>query len=268
MHEQLAHRDRRGALGANHFEPVQKLRRQRILQVEQPIVLELLRQPHRLDRRHALVNVVDELDVEADLRAHPVKQLRHAAGVGVGMEVRAGQRAVRRHAIVDAAVRAPLATHVSDALLDIPRHAVRHFLQVATVRVAVDRRRLATFAAEQVVHRHIRDFSLNVPQRHIDARDRVVQNGTVAPVRADHRRLPNVLGAPNVFADEKRLQILVDRRRDRKVPLGERRAAETVQSRFGRLELDDDQVNVVGSGQYRFHVPNDDCAHDAMPPSR
>ena len=64
--EQLAHRDRDRRLLAQQREPADVLGREAVLEEEEPELLELLGQPDRLDRRDALVDVVQQLDLVAE----------------------------------------------------------------------------------------------------------------------------------------------------------------------------------------------------------
>ena len=87
-----------------------------------------------------------------------------------------------------------------------------HLRVVGAAGMAVAVGRFANLAAEQLVDRHVRLPALDVPQRLVDAADRVVQHAAVAPVRAVVHRLPSIVDAIGRLADQERLQILVDRR--------------------------------------------------------
>ena len=65
--------------------------------------------------------------------------------------------------------------------------------RVAELDRGVGRERLAEVAAEELVDRHVRALAFNVPQRLIDTAQRVVQDRSVAPIRADESRLVDVL---------------------------------------------------------------------------
>src|SRR5204862_5097560 len=65
--EQLAHRDRNARLLPQQPEMVVVFGRERILEEEQPIRLERLAQVDGLVQRHALVDVVQQLDVVSEL---------------------------------------------------------------------------------------------------------------------------------------------------------------------------------------------------------
>ena len=80
--EDLADRDRGGGVLTDDPEGFLVLGRRRILEPEQRAVLDPLAQLARLDRRQAMVNIVQQVEVEAELLAHGVKQLGHELQVG------------------------------------------------------------------------------------------------------------------------------------------------------------------------------------------
>ena len=133
-----------------------------------------------------------------------------------------------------------------------PRACSSTSCEVAARGVGVQRRRLAALAAEQLVDGHARPLALDVPQRLVDAGQRVVQHRPAAPVGADVGRLIDVFDVVRVAADQERLEVLLDRGDDRQRPLGERGAAQPVQARLAGLDFDDDQANAVGRGADRF----------------
>ena len=92
--EQLAHRQRRGALGADHAEPLDILRRQAVLQEEEPELLDILGELHGVDRAEPLVDVVEQLHFLADRAAHVRHHAQHVAHVAARIEVCAVGRAI------------------------------------------------------------------------------------------------------------------------------------------------------------------------------
>ena len=76
-------------------EPLELVGRQRVLEEEQAVRLERLRQPDGLDRRQPLVDVVEQLQLGADGAADVVEQLGRSAGVAVGVVVGARERLAR-----------------------------------------------------------------------------------------------------------------------------------------------------------------------------
>ena len=81
-------------------------------------------------------------------------------------------------------------------------------------------RGFAAFAAQELVHGHAGAFALDVPQGDVDARNRVVEYGSVAPVPVDHIHLPDVFDTVHVPADEKGFQVFLEGRLDGVETLG------------------------------------------------
>src|SRR5919202_2093611 len=217
--EQLAHGDRHRRLLAQDAEVLDVFRRERVLQEEQPVRLEVARQLDRLDRRHKLVHVVQQLDLLAEPTAQVLEQARHDEAVRTGLPRlllgpqvgrlatggRQDGRAVRR-----VARHGDLAADVAIALLDEAPGLVFHLGEVAPVRMRVQRRRFAALAAHELIDGHAGPFALDVPQRLVDAGQRVVQHRTAAPVGADVGGLIHILDVVHAAAEEERPEILLD----------------------------------------------------------
>src|SRR5262245_19553891 len=101
----------------------------------------------------------------------------------------------------------------------------------------------AAFTPQQLIDRHARLSSLDVPERLIDATDGVVQYRTVLPVRAEVRRLPDVFDAVRGFPEQKGFQVPVDGRLDEIGALRERRAAVPVEAGLIGRDLHDREPN-------------------------
>ena len=81
--EQLAHRQRASrSAGGACWNQAASSGAKRILEEEQPVRLQGLRELDGLGRGHALVDVVEQLDVEAELRAQVVEHLDRVVDVG------------------------------------------------------------------------------------------------------------------------------------------------------------------------------------------
>ena len=115
----------------------------------------------------------------------------------------------------------------------------------AGVAIRIDR--LPAFAAEQLIHRQAGPLTQDVPQRHIDAAQRVVQHRPVPPIAAEPRRLRNVLDLRGVFADQKRPQIFIDGSGHDAGPLRERGAAQAIQARLAGRHFHDNQPSASGA---------------------
>lgn len=219
-------------------------------------------QPDGVGGREAFMYVVQEFDVEAEFLAQSGEHRGHGAGVRGGVEVGPGERAVGcgRQRRLSAAVPAELAAHVPDALREPGADVVGDFGGVAAVGVPVDGGGLAHLAAEQLVERQSGDLSLDVPQGHVDAGDRVVELGSVAPVAADGHRLPEVFDPVGLLAAQERVEVVGDDGAHRVRALREGGAADAVQAGLRGFDFHHDQpVDAVGHGEDRTHGPDREC---------
>ena len=85
--EQFAHRQRGRTLRANLREPVDVFRRERVFQKEQLVRLDRFGETHRVDRRQALVDVVQQFDLVAERRRARLDHLQHVAHIGARIVV-------------------------------------------------------------------------------------------------------------------------------------------------------------------------------------
>ena len=129
---------------------------------------------------------------------------------GLG-RILAWHRGCCRNILHAPAVAAHLAAHGQVALLLVCKNILQYFLGIAAIGVPVYHRRLTAFAAQQIIHRHIGNFALDVPQCHIHAADRVVQYRAVAPVGVDHHHMPQIVDIAGVAALQQRVEVIVDR---------------------------------------------------------
>ncbi len=283
---QLAHRKRRGCLLPDDAEVVVVLRREQVLQEEELELLDVLGKADTLYGRDALVDVVQQLHVPPDGRPQMLEQRHRGANVRHGLEYAGrvfrqgpwprpalgpvgrhtrplprpdyafaacaiGLEPGRGHLHPDVVV--PVLCKGSDAVLNLP--------VLGAAGVDVDGRRVPRLPSPQVVYRHAGHLALDVPQRLVDAAQRVVQHGTVAPVRRHIAGLPDVLDVPGVLPDGERPQVVVHRRQHCSGTLGERCAAHPVKLRLRRLDLHDHQTYAVRLGQNHPHVPDERVSH-------
>ena len=266
--EELPHGDGRGGGLAHAAEPLVVLGRQGVFEEEQVEGFELLREDDGVGGREPLVGVVEQFHLAAHGRAQVLEHPDRAAHVAPRIEIVAGFRALgRRDPRLPAPVSADLAAHVPVVLGHVPQDVLRHFLGRCAVGVDVRVRRLPALSAEELVHGHARPFPLDVPQRHVHAGDRVVQDRAVAPVAVHHGRLPQVLDIVRVLADEEGFQVVFDGGVDGPEPLGECGAAQAVEAGFGGQELDDDQARTGRLGQDGPDV-GDGHGHGCFPSER
>src|SRR5579859_4726851 len=114
------------------------------------------------------------------------------------------------------------------------------------MRVAIDS--LAALPAEHLVHWHAGLATLDVPKRLVYAADGVIEYWPVAPVRAVVAGLPGVFDAVRRLADQKRLQILFNRRVHQLRPLCEGRTTVTIEAVLIGSDLDDGETQAGGCG--------------------
>ncbi len=129
-----------------------------------------------------------------------------------------------------------------------------HLRDLGAARVPVAVGRLAGLPAEELVHGHPGLPPLDVPQRHVDAADRVVEHGAVPPVRARVEGLPGVLDPVRGLADQERLQVAVHRGGHEVGPLGERGAAVAVEAVLVGRHLDHHEPQPRGCRGDGAHV--------------
>jgi hypothetical protein len=141
-----------------------------------------------------------------------------------------------------AAVVAQLHAHVTIAGRQNRFGVVEHFGNRGAVGVRVRRDRFAALAAEQHVQRQSSALAQDVPQRLVDARERVVQHRAVAPVAVGARGLPNVLDARDVASDHERRQVPVQHGLHREGALCECGATQPEKPRLGGLDFHDQQA--------------------------
>src|SRR5689334_9543285 len=81
IHEQFAHGQRSGRLLAHDFEPFDILGCEGVLEKEQPVRLEQASLLQSLSRRQPLVAIVQQFNIESELRTQVLEQLQ--AGIQV-----------------------------------------------------------------------------------------------------------------------------------------------------------------------------------------
>ena len=65
--------------------------------------------------------------------------------------------------------------------------------------MAIDGSASTSFSTEQVIDRHASNLALDIPERHINARECIVGNRSVAPIPIDLTGLPNIFDVGNIF---------------------------------------------------------------------
>src|SRR4029079_4982271 len=100
-------------------------------------------------------------------------------------------------------------------------------VDVLAVRMAVHQHAFARAATEQLVTRLVRHLAEDVPQRDVDRRDRGHRHRAATPVRAAIEKLPGVLDATAIAADEVRHDVVLQVRSHREFAAIQRGIADT-----------------------------------------
>ena len=213
--------------------------------------LELFREARRLDRRAAVVNVVEQVHVVAVGLANGFEEPRREGEVTRRVphlflrQPRLG-RFVRAFAARDAvrardARNAGLHAHREKSRFELLSDGVHRFGEITPVRMGVHEHSLAALSADEIVKRRSEHLPLDVPEREIDRGDGRHRDGPALPVRASIEEVPDVFGVPRVAADESRNDVRFEVRDDRLLPPVERRIAEPVNP-FIRENLQRDEI--------------------------
>ena len=215
----------------------------------------------RVDRRQALVDVVQQLRLRRQAGAHGGEHAGHAAqllgrveergpaATGVGEGARGGAATPGLHSLV----AAELAADVAEATLPERLRLLQHLPRIVAVGMHVDGGGTAAATAPELVAGHAGRLALDVPQRHLHRAHGVVQHRAVAPVAVVHGAVPEVGDGAGVAADGERLQVPLDGRLHRPEALGEGAAAPAVQTRLIGDHLGHHQRNAP-----RLHGPGHD----------
>jgi len=201
------------------------------------------------------VHVVYYLDLFAHRGAHVLHHPQRLAHVVARVVVCAigrtlGPRRRRTLAAVTAHLDANGAVAFGDEFADV----LLDLMLVAAIGMDVDGCRLTALAAKKLVDRHAGLLALDVPQRHIDAGDRVVEHWAVAPVTMHHGHPPGLFDARDIASQHERRDVLFDRGDDGMLALRESGATQAVQPGLGGDDLDDDQMRSFGLGRYHFDI--------------
>src|SRR3954451_20588542 len=132
----------------------------------------------------------------------------------------------------------------------------------------IDGRRGPAATTEEVVHGHPREFTLDVPERHIDAGHGVVQHWPAPPVGTDRQHRPDVLNIVRRSAHDLRLEVLLDGGGHGQRVLGEGGASQSIEVWLIGLDLDDDEANSFRRGKNHPYVADAGSVSAAAIPGR
>ena len=249
--ENFADGDRRDRMLANQPEAGLVFRGRGVFHPEQAIRLDRFAETRGFDRRQAVVDVMQQMRIEAEFVAHGFEEFRHEVEIlfrrpALLLDRTLGSRLVHaaafRHAVHRAHIRhAALNANGLIAGFDVFRVTVERFGNVAAGGVAVHHHAFARGAAEQLVQRHARYLAENVPQRHIHCGDRRHRDRTAAPVRAFVEVLPGVFDATRIAADQQRAHVVFQIRSDREFAAVQRCIADAVYA-FVRDDFQCDEI--------------------------
>ncbi len=255
----LADREWHRHCGPDLGQPIVELQRDRVLQEEQPVRLQLAGHPDRLLHGEPVMHVVQEVRLLAEHLTRLREQLRRDAQVVLHVPAvrvrRAGKAPVGPPAPVRApAARTDLQPYVPVAVGQDLRRLGDRFVDRGAAGMQVNRGAAAYPAAEQLVDRHVRTLAGDVPERLVDAGQRTVEHRAAAPVRAEVDHPGDVLDVGRMPADDQRCDVLVHGRDDRAETLGEGGAAESTQSGLIRVDPHDDDRQAFGCGHDRAYA--------------
>ena len=221
---------------ADQAERILIFRRGRILDPEGAIRLEVLAEPRRFDRGQPVVDVVEQMHVPAERLARRGEQLGDDAHIFRSRPEILG-RQVAVCGLVEIAVLADAigrchpghAALQANRLVSLPLVIERRFDRVGDRRaigMAIDHAALARRAAEQLIDRQPRELALDVPQGHVDRRDRRHRHGPATPIGALIEKLPDILDPVRVAPDQTGDDMLRKIGRDCQLAAVERRIAD------------------------------------------
>ena len=210
------------------------------------VLLQLLRKIQRVDGGQALVDIVAEFQAVPIGGAELFHQVQYIFHVCLGVKISPGEGIFRPvHVGVLSAVAAHLHADFPVAPLPQRLHPLQGLLRVGPLRMGIAGNARPAFSSEQLVEGHPRQLSLNIPQRHIHAGQRVVEHRSVAPIAHSHGGLPDILNIGRVLADQERTQIFFNDGHHRQIPMGKGGAAHAVQAGLTGFYLHRHQIDAL-----------------------
>ena len=200
--------------------------RGRVFQPEQAVFFNRLAQPRGFNGRQAVVHIVQQMRLETEFFAHGSKQFGDVIEIFFGRPGLFFRPAFGRGfvsaALGDAIDRfharyAALRTNRLEAFFLIFGKGLQGFRDVATRGVAIDHHVFARGTAQQLIDRQIGDFSLDVPQCHIDRANRRHGHRAAPPVSAFIEVLPYIFNFLRIAANQQRADMILQIRGDGKL---------------------------------------------------
>ena len=216
--EHFPNRDGRSAVLPDQTESVLQFGGNRVLQPKQVVRFKLFAKSRRLNRRQAMVHVVQKVQVGAEFLPQPGEQLRRKIQVMFRRPLVLWWRVLLGRFIGSAAVAYSIGTGQSGysrlrpnrlvASFPVDRNGLYGLLNVGPAGMPVDQDRLARGTAQKLVQRRVQRFSLDIPERGIDRGDRRHGDRPAAPIPPFIEVLPGVLNAPGVASDQQRDEVI------------------------------------------------------------
>ncbi len=135
------------------------------------------------------------------------------------------------------------------AQLFVLRVVIHHFINGVTGGVAIDHHARAGGAAQQLINRHVGRFAFDIPQRHIDRRDRRHGDRATTPVGPFVEVLPDVFDLMRIAADQLRADVIFQVGGDRQFPAIEGCITNAGQTLIGG-DFDGDKVSACAGYKY------------------
>ncbi len=216
----FAYRNRRHGVLANQTEARLVLCWRWVFHPEQTIIFNALTKTRRFNRRQAVVHVMQQMLVKAELVTNGIKQLRREIEVffrGPQLLFRPlpfGRRFVGQpfplgHTIGRFHPRyAALDANRFEAHLFMTRIIFQHIINGMAGGVTVNHHAFARRATQQLIQRHVGGFGFNIPQRHIDGGDSRHRDRAATPVSAFIEELPDIFDAVRITPHQLRAQMI------------------------------------------------------------
>jgi hypothetical protein len=240
-----------GGVLADELEAFLELGGAGIFEPEQVVGFERFAEARGFDGGEAVVDVVQEVQVGAEVGAELFEEFGDVVEVALGRPERFGWEAAfggfvglagPGHAVAGGdAGNSALSADGEVALGLIFPDGVDGFFDVAAVGVGVDEDALTGFAAEQVVDGSVEGFALDVPECDIDGGDGGHGDGAAAPVGSAIEVLPGVLDVEGIAVDEAGDDVFGEVGCDGELAAVERGVSEAVEAGVG-FDFERDEV--------------------------
>ena len=254
--EDFAGRDGGGGVSADELEASLEFGGAGVFEPEEVVRLEGFAKAGGFDGGEAVVDVVEEVDVGAELEAEFLEEGGDEVEVALGgPEGFLGQSALGRFVGLTGFGDAVAPGDAGDAGLGadgevafgyVALDGVESFGDVGAVGVGVDEDAFAAPAAEEVVDGGVERLALDVPESDVDGGDGGHGDGASAPVGSAVEVLPDVLGLEGVTADDAGEDVVLEVGGDGELAAVEGGVAEAIDPFVG-VDAEGDEVAIGGA---------------------